>query len=192
MCARYKIKTEEITQQAAKREALEALNAKTESTDNLKAAFGDSQQEYMGLKQVNADLCYRLSQLEEELDSVRRENGLTLDQRERDIGEMRHRLQELMNDYDELMNNKASLEFEINTYRRLLESEETRTSRMERETSHTRYVRPQQAQPQPQPQVGVFFFLVPTEIRIEPHQTAINLYMYFCEVPYYNLEFVCL
>lgn len=139
----YKIKTEEITQQAAKREALEALNVKTESSDNLRAAFNESQQEYANLKQVNADLCYRLSQLEEELDSVRRENGLTLDQRDRDISEMRQRLQELMNDYDELMNNKASLEFEINTYRRLLESEETRTTRMsERETS-TRHVRPQ-------------------------------------------------
>jgi len=136
----YKVKTEEITQQAAKREALEALNVKTESTDNLKAAFNDSQQEYANLKQYNADLCYRLSQLEEELDSVRRENGLTLDQRDRDISEMRQRLQELMNDYDELMNNKASLEFEINTYRRLLESEESRTSRMERENSNTRHV----------------------------------------------------
>merc|ERR1712127_781044 len=136
----YKIKTEEITQQAAKREALEALNVKTESTDNLKSAFNDSQQEYANLKQVNADLCYRLSQLEEELDSVRRENGLTLDQRDRDINEMRQRLQELMNDYDELMNNKASLEFEINTYRRLLESEETRTTRISQaESSTTRH-----------------------------------------------------
>lgn len=145
----YKIKTEEITQQAAKREALEALNVKTESTDNLKAAFNDSQQEYANLKQVNADLCYRLSQLEEELDSVRRENGLTLDQRDRDITEMRQRLQELMNDYDELMNNKASLEFEINTYRRLLESEETRTTRMSDRES-TRHVT-KQAAPVQQP-----------------------------------------
>lgn len=134
----YKIKTEEITQQAAKREALELLNVKTESSDNLKAAYGESQQEYASLKQVNADLCYRLSHLEEELDSVRRENGLTLDQRDRDINEMRQRLQELMNDYDELMNNKASLEFEINTYRRLLESEETRTTRISQAESSTR------------------------------------------------------
>lgn len=132
----YKIKTEEITQQAAKREALEALNVKTESTANLKSAFNDSQREYGDLKQLNADLCYRLSQLEEELDSVRRENGLTLDQRDRDISEMRQRLQELMSDYDELMNNKASLEFEINTYRRLLESEETRTTRISKIESH--------------------------------------------------------
>jgi len=126
----YKIKTEEITQQAAKREALEALvNVKTESSANLKSAFTDSQREYNDLKQGNADLIMRLSQLEEELDSVRRNNSFTLDQRDRDIAEMRARLQELMGDYDELMNNKASLEFEINTYRRLLESEETRTTR---------------------------------------------------------------
>ena len=134
----YKIKTEEITQQAAKRDALDALNVKTESSANLKSAYNDSQQEYNNLKQLNGDLIYRLSQLEEELDSVRRENGLTLDQRDRDISEMRQRLQELMGDYDELMNNKASLEFEINTYRRLLESEETRTTRIQ-QSEGTRY-----------------------------------------------------
>jgi len=134
----YKIKTEEITQQAAKRDALDALNVKIESSANLKSAYNDSQQEYNNLKQLNGDLIYRLSQLEEELDSVRRENGLTLDQRDRDISEMRQRLQELMGDYDELMNNKASLEFEINTYRRLLESEETRTTRIQ-QSEGTRY-----------------------------------------------------
>lgn len=128
----YKIKTEEITQQAAKREALEALvNVKSDSSANLKSAFSDSQREYNDLKQLNADLIMRLSQLEEELDTVRRNNSFTLDQRERDIVEIKARLQELMGDYDELMNNKASLEFEINTYRRLLESEETRTSRVQ-------------------------------------------------------------
>ena len=127
----YKIKTEEITQQAAKREALEALvNVKSDSSANLKSAFSDSQREYNDLKQLNADLIMRLSQLEEELDTVRRTNSFTLDQRERDIVEIKAKLQELMGDYDELMNNKASLEFEINTYRRLLESEETRTTRV--------------------------------------------------------------
>lgn len=127
----YRIKTEEITQQAAKREALEALvNVKVESSTNLKGAYQDGQHEFNHLKQVNADLIMRLSQLEEELDQVRRNNGFTLDQRDREIAEMRARLQEMMGDYDELMNNKASLEFEINTYRRLLESEETRTQRL--------------------------------------------------------------
>jgi intermediate filament protein if len=126
----YRVKTEEITQQAAKREALDSLNVKVESSTNLKSALNDSQREYNDLKQHNADLIMRLSQLEEELDSVRHNNGFSLDQRDRDIAELRAKLQELMGDYDELMNNKASLEFEINTYRRLLESEETRSTRV--------------------------------------------------------------
>ncbi len=61
---------------------------------------------------------------------MRRNNGLEIDNRDRDISELRARLQELMNDYDELMNNKTTLEFEINTYRRLLECEETRGTRV--------------------------------------------------------------
>ncbi len=60
---------------------------------------------------------------------MRRNNGEEIDHRDRDISELRARLQELMNDYDELMNNKTTLEFEINTYRRLLECEETRGTR---------------------------------------------------------------
>jgi chromosome segregation ATPase len=67
----YKIKTEEITQQAAKRDALESLmNSKVESSTNLKSALGESQRDYHELRQINADLIMRLSQIEEELDSV--------------------------------------------------------------------------------------------------------------------------
>jgi intermediate filament protein if len=125
----YKIKTEEIAQQVAKRDALDSLVNKVESTHGLKASLGDSQREYNELKQSNADLIMRLSQLEEDLDQTRRNNGFTLDSKDRDIAELRAKLQELMADYDELMSNKTTLEFEINTYRRLLESEETRTTR---------------------------------------------------------------
>jgi intermediate filament protein if len=138
----YRVKTEEITQQVAKRDALDSLmNTKVESTANLKSTLNDNQREYVDLKQHNADLIMRLSQLEEELDNVRRNNGFTLDQRDRDIADLRGKLQELMGDYDELMNNKASLEFEINTYRRLLESEETRSSRLPAEVITTKYTR---------------------------------------------------
>lgn len=126
----YRIKTEEIAQQVAKRDALDSLVNKVESTHSLKSSLGDTQREYNDLKQINADLVMRLSQLEEDLDQTRRNNGFTLDARDRDIAELRTKLQELMADYDELMSNKTTLEFEINTYRRLLESEETRSSRV--------------------------------------------------------------
>jgi len=138
----YKVKTEEITQQAAKRDAIDSLVNKTENTTILKNTFNESQREYVDLKQHNSDLIMRLSQLEEELDQVRRNNGFALDQRDRDIAEMRAKLQELMGDYDELMNNKASLEFEINTYRRLLESEETRPLRQNFQTVQPNVYKP--------------------------------------------------
>lgn len=153
----YKIKTEEITQQAAKRDAIDSLvNVKVESSANLKASLGDSQREYGELKQHNADLIMRLSQLEEELDNVRRNNGFALDQADRDISEMRARLQELMGDYDELMNNKASLEFEINTYRRLLESEETRTTRVISSESSSAPIRSVRREHTPSSSSGVY------------------------------------
>lgn len=122
------MKTEEIVQQANKRDALDSI-VKVESTSSLKSTLNDNSREYNELRQLNADLVSRLGQLEEELDKARHNNGYAIDQREREIAEVRQRLHELMVDYDELMNSKTSLEFEINTYRRLLESEETRTTK---------------------------------------------------------------
>ena len=126
----YKVKMEEMYQQAAKRDAELLASNKVESSANLQAQYGDGQRELNDLKQLNAELLLRLSQLEEELEFVRQNTSLTLEQKDKEIAEIKARLQELMADYDELMSNKASLEFEINTYRRLLESEESRTSRV--------------------------------------------------------------
>jgi basic type II keratin len=125
---------------------------KVESPNNLKSALNDNHREYNELKQLNADLVMRLSQLEEELDQTRHNNGFAIDQRDREIYDFRSRLQELMADYDELMNSKTTLEFEINTYRRLLESEETRTNRKTTTTTTSSTIYQSQ-----QPKYGPFF-----------------------------------
>jgi intermediate filament protein if len=132
----YKIKTEEITEQLRKREALDSsLSDTTKDLESLKLSAADAQKEYFNLKQINAELIQRLNACEERLDLVRRDNGYQLEQRDREISDLRSKLQDMMNDYDELMNNKTSLEFEINTYRRLLESEEHRVQRTTSSTS---------------------------------------------------------
>lgn len=125
----FKVKTEEIVQQVAKRDALDSMTVKTDSPQVLKATLTESHKELIDLKQVNNDLAVRLSQLEEELDQKRRTNAFDLDEKDRELADLKGRLQDLMSDYDELMSNKASLEFEISTYRRLLECEETRGTR---------------------------------------------------------------
>jgi len=137
----YKVKLEELYQQAAKRDADLLASNNAESAANLRQVLAEGQRELHDLKQRNAELLMRLSQLEEELELVRRNTMLTLEQKDKEIAEIKAKLQELMADYDELMSNKASLEFEINTYRRLLESEESRASRVSNVTvtETTRY-----------------------------------------------------
>ena len=126
----YTVKLEELVQQEAKRQAnmLEANTA--EVIASLKIQFSEGQRELGDLKKINSQLLMRLRQLEEELEFVRRNISLTLEQKEKEISDIKTKLQDLMADYDELMSNKASLEFEINTYRRLLESEESASSRV--------------------------------------------------------------
>ena len=136
----YKVKTEEITQQAKRQAEMLSSVTQVDNTTSLRATLDENQREFNSLKQANANLIMRLSQLEEDLDAARRNNGLTIDSQDREISELKIRLQELMGDYDELMNNKTSLEFEINTYRRLLESEETRSSRQPAESTYSRPV----------------------------------------------------
>ena len=126
----YSVKLEELIQQEAKRQANSLEVSTSESISSLKIQFADGQKELADLKKINSQLLMRLRQLEEELEFVRRNIALTLEQKEKEIADIKAKLQDLMADYDELMSNKASLEFEINTYRRLLESEESAASRV--------------------------------------------------------------
>lgn len=45
-----------------------------------------------------------------------------------------------MNSYDEILSNKSSLEFEINTYRRLLESEEAHVNKINQTSSTVQHI----------------------------------------------------
>ncbi len=130
---RYNMKALEIQKQEAKREQLDSL-LKMESTasitsslDGLKKMLSDGLTEMNALKQHNASLVMRLNQLEEDFDRVKNMNTLTMNKQEDTITEIKENMADLMADYDELMNNKAVLEFEIHTYTRLLGLEETRT-----------------------------------------------------------------
>lgn len=87
------------------------------------------------------------------------ENGDVIDAREREILELRSRLNELMASYDEIVSNKSSLEFEINTYRRLLESEEAHvkkvndsSSSFKQTTKTTTIIKEREYTPPPPPQ----------------------------------------
>jgi chromosome segregation ATPase len=125
----YKIKTEEVEKDAIKereyiRVSVPGMNA--EDASNLKQTHTDSQREYAELQKKHSELSMNLRELEERLEQSKSANQLTFADRDREIYSLRDQIADLMQTYDELMSRKTNLEFEINTYRRLLECEETR------------------------------------------------------------------
>lgn len=92
----------------------------------MRQAHQNSQLEYVELQRRHGELGARLRELEELLEQSKSENLIHLADRDREIQLLREKISDLMATYDELMSRKTSLEFEINTYRRLLECEETR------------------------------------------------------------------
>lgn len=125
----YKIKTEEIEKQVEKERELARIAStgiSVEDANNLKQTASDSAREFYDLQTRHSELSARLRELEEHLEHQKSQNQINIAEREREIALLRERISELMATYDELLGRKTSLEFEINTYRRLLESEETR------------------------------------------------------------------
>jgi predicted RNase H-like nuclease (RuvC/YqgF family) len=125
----YKIKTEEVereVQEEGERVRVQTTGMSSEDAGNLRQSATDSSREFAALQTKHIELSTRLRQLEELYEHHKSENSLALSEREREISILREKISELMSTYDELLGRKTSLEFEINTYRRLLECEETR------------------------------------------------------------------
>lgn len=134
----YRIKTEEIEKEVAKEKELARLQTtgmSSEEASNLRQLSSDSAREYIELQQRHGELSVRLRELEELLDIARSQNQISIADREREIAILKEKIHELMQTYDELLGRKTSLEFEINTYRRLLECEETRLKHSTEQTS---------------------------------------------------------
>lgn len=125
----YRIKTEEVEKEVAKEREFQRISQtglSVEETNSLKQSHLESQREYVELQRRHGELMARLREYEERLEQSKSANQIALADRDREIATLREKISELMATYDELMNRKTSLEFEINTYRRLLECEETR------------------------------------------------------------------
>ncbi|KAL7867089.1 hypothetical protein AOLI_G00149030 [Acnodon oligacanthus] len=68
----------------------------------------------------------RVRELEDILNSDRDKHRRLMDGKEREMAEMRDRMQLQLNEYQELLDVKLALDMEINAYRKLLEGEEDR------------------------------------------------------------------
>lgn len=68
----------------------------------------------------------RMRELEHLLNSERDKHRKIIDAKEREMADMRDRMQMQLNEYQELLDVKLALDMEINAYRKLLEGEEDR------------------------------------------------------------------
>lgn len=68
----------------------------------------------------------RVSELEAALSQEKDTNRQLLADRERQLAEVRQRMQQQLNEYEQLLDVKLALDMEINAYRKLLEGEEER------------------------------------------------------------------
>ncbi|CAF0818254.1 unnamed protein product [Didymodactylos carnosus] len=142
----YRIKTDEIVQQAQRAKREQGTQQQTqESSSTIRTTITETKKEMADLQNDYNSYLAKMSDLESRLETLKRENTDNIDSREREILELRSKLNELMASYDEIASNKSSLEFEINTYRRLLESEEAHAHKFgdktQISTTHKEWIR---------------------------------------------------
>ncbi|CAF0755575.1 unnamed protein product [Rotaria sordida] len=124
----YRLKVTQAVQEIQSRRAIEAPEniREKEEVKKLRTLVTDSRKDITAMRQRNGELENRIQELEELVQIERREGIQAASERDREIQELRARLEELGRDYDELVTTKSSLDAEIAIYRKLLEGEENR------------------------------------------------------------------
>ncbi len=124
----YRIKTEEIREQAAeqKRKADEARrlgSVEVMDLSSLKTLLSQNRDGYLLLQKEHTELSNTLRSLEEDYERITSEQSRAQMERDRELAEIRALAEQREQAIAAVLENNVSLRFEINTYRRLLEVE---------------------------------------------------------------------
>jgi len=120
-----KMKRVEVENLSAKQDPAHdlELNICLENIANLKDAFEANADELCELKRLESDKAKRLENLEKFIDLERNRIMDTLEAQEHEVERLKTELASLTSDVNHVNANKATLEYEINIYKRLLNSQ---------------------------------------------------------------------
>jgi chromosome segregation ATPase len=127
----YRIKTEEIREQAAEQkrrieDARRSGSVEVMDLTSLKTLLTENRDSYSLLQKEHSDLSNSLRLLEEEFERISSEHYRAQSERDRELAELRSQAEQREQAISAVLENNVSLRFEINTYRRLLEVEDGR------------------------------------------------------------------
>jgi len=99
------------------------MNICMENIGNLRQQFEDNTKEIDALRKYHDMMAKRLQDVEESVDLERAHINDTLESQEEEVRRLNAELEALTNDCNHINVNKATLEYEINVYKRLLDSQ---------------------------------------------------------------------
>lgn len=120
-----KMKKEELANMYNEKDPLHDLemNMHLENIETLRDAYDNNIKEIEDLKRNHNLMAARLQQVEEHVDMERAHVNDTLEAQNQEVKRLNEELNALTNDYNHINVNKATLEYEINVYKRLLDSQ---------------------------------------------------------------------
>lgn len=136
----YRVKTEHIeetlTREAERRQLLNSRQ-ETANLTALSEMSADLAKEYKALQDENGRLQAEFDDVAEDLARIRNEHFREQESQAHELNRLQHERADKQAMIDNLLENTTSLQFEISTYRRLLNSEEQRLNQLEQGKGQT-------------------------------------------------------
>ena len=122
-----KAKTDELEKMAKKQNAgVDDLDAIRDLNKELKDEINKNNNLIKELNNLNKNLRDKLAKLEKDLEDLKRENGDHKNEKDKLIAAIKEKIQELLDDYDQILHTKGIHDAEVNTLKRLLDKFNTK------------------------------------------------------------------
>ncbi|KAH9415484.1 hypothetical protein DERP_010340 [Dermatophagoides pteronyssinus] len=121
---RYESRIAMLQEEMAKKNS--ELNSAANKIKQLNSSYTMFDSELETLKSENSSMKKRLEDMNKLLSQERDWNRIKMNEKEKEIDEIRRELQRITDDYNDLLDDKIKLDAELEVYRKLLEGEETR------------------------------------------------------------------